>query len=124
MKNPEIIRECPECGEKIMGRSDKKFCCDACRSAFNNRRQSTTTQQIRAINRYLQRNRNILMSLNPNNTKQIVRKDQLLSMGFNFTYYTHIYNSQNGHKYYFCYDYAYLPLTEKDKYLIVHQHKP
>lgn len=29
---------CPECGEKIVGRTDKKYCSDECRAFANNRR--------------------------------------------------------------------------------------
>jgi hypothetical protein len=28
---------CLECGEKIVGREDKKFCSDGCRNAYNNK---------------------------------------------------------------------------------------
>ena len=29
---------CPVCGKKIVGRTDKKYCCDECRTFANNRR--------------------------------------------------------------------------------------
>lgn len=29
-------KKCLECGEKIVGRADKKFCNDYCRNAYNN----------------------------------------------------------------------------------------
>ena len=32
-----MSKVCPECGEKIIGRVDKKFCSDYCRNAFNNK---------------------------------------------------------------------------------------
>ena len=28
---------CLECGDKLFGRIDKKFCSDACRNAYNNK---------------------------------------------------------------------------------------
>ena len=31
---------CPECGDKLKGRADKKFCSDACRNAYNNKLNS------------------------------------------------------------------------------------
>lgn len=34
----ESQRTCPVCGEKIVGRSDKKFCCDECRAYYHNLR--------------------------------------------------------------------------------------
>ena len=29
---------CPVCGEKVVGRTDKKYCRDECRAFFNNRK--------------------------------------------------------------------------------------
>ena len=34
-----VERVCPVCGEKVVGRKDKVYCCDCCRSAAGNRRQ-------------------------------------------------------------------------------------
>ena len=31
------MKTCLECGEKIVGREDKKFCSDGCRNAYNNK---------------------------------------------------------------------------------------
>ncbi|WP_277477139.1 hypothetical protein [Catalinimonas alkaloidigena] len=46
-------------------------------------------------------------------TKAILHKD-----GFKFGYYTGRYETQQGHLYYYCYDYGYCVLG-KDKMLIV-----
>lgn len=32
-------RRCPVCGERVSGRSDKRFCSDGCRTYYNNRRR-------------------------------------------------------------------------------------
>ncbi len=45
-------RFCPVCGDKVVGRSDKKFCCDECRSYANNlkqREQKKNTRKIASI---------------------------------------------------------------------------
>lgn len=34
-----VERVCPVCGEKVVGRKDKVYCCDCCRSAAGNLRQ-------------------------------------------------------------------------------------
>jgi hypothetical protein len=47
-----------------------------------------------------------------------VNKEKLLSLGFQFKYLTHVYTTKNGKKYFFCYDYGYLPL-DNDWFLIV-----
>ena len=30
-------KQCPECEDPIIGRTDKKFCSDGCRNSYNNR---------------------------------------------------------------------------------------
>ena len=40
-------RTCSECGDNIVGRIDKKFCCDACRNSFNNRVNKDSKNLIR-----------------------------------------------------------------------------
>ena len=32
----DIGKRCPVCGAKVIGRTDKKFCCDDCRTYSNN----------------------------------------------------------------------------------------
>ena len=88
---------CPECGEKIIGRSDKKFCSDACRNAHNN-----------AL---------ILEALNTQD-KTKVTKNTLLKHGFIFDYFTGTYTTKSGSTYYYVYDQGYLPL-DNDFYLLV-----
>jgi len=121
MKHPENPRECPECSEKLIGRSDKKFCSDACRSAFNNRRQTKNNGYIKSVNRILLKNHSILHKLNPNGTKTVVDKSKLISMGFQLSYHTHAFSNQKGATYYFCYDQGYLMLSDPQKFLLVKQ---
>ncbi|KKQ83435.1 MAG: hypothetical protein UT04_C0032G0014 [Candidatus Daviesbacteria bacterium GW2011_GWF2_38_7] len=59
-------KTCIECGETIVGRSDKKFCCDLCRNSYNNKQNSESTNLVRNINNILRKNRRILQSLNTN----------------------------------------------------------
>lgn len=51
---------CLECGETILGRSDKKFCNDACRNAYNNRVNSDYTNLMRMIHNRLRNNYGLL----------------------------------------------------------------
>ena len=59
-------RTCSECGDNIVGRIDKKFCCDACRNSFNNRVNKDSKNLIRNTNNRLRKNYRILEGLNPN----------------------------------------------------------
>jgi hypothetical protein len=110
-------RTCPDCGEVIKGRADKKFCSDSCRNNYNNKLNSDTTNYVRKINNILRRNRRIIEELTPND-KAKMHKSKLLEKGFDFSYYTNIYKTQKGVMYYFCYEYGYLPL-ENDFYFLV-----
>ncbi|HET7361133.1 MAG TPA: hypothetical protein VFI78_04290 [Salinimicrobium sp.] len=110
-------KACPECGEKIVGRTDKKFCSDYCRNAYNNNLNKDRKNLLRNINNRLRKNYRILEELNPRD-KTKSTKAKLLSKGFNFEYFTSIYTTKSGTVYYFVYDQGYLPL-ENDYYALV-----
>jgi len=110
------MKQCPECGEEIKGRADKKFCSDLCRNSFNNKLNSDTSNYVRNINNILRRNRRVLEELIPEQTAK-ASKTKLSQKGFNFQYYTNTYTSAKG-TYYFCYEYGYLP-KENDHYFLV-----
>lgn len=112
-----MARECLECGEKVVGRADKKFCDDACRNSYNNKINKDSTNEMRNINNALRKNWRILKGLNPQQ-KSKTTKAKLLELGFNFTYHTHTYTTKAGAVYYFVYDQGYLPL-ENDYFALV-----
>ncbi|MBT8287163.1 MAG: hypothetical protein HKN00_01410 [Flavobacteriaceae bacterium] len=102
-------RTCAECGEKIFGRVDKKFCDDACRNAYNNRINKDSRNLIRNVNNRLRKNYRILEALNPRQ-KTKTSRSKLIEMGFDFNYITSIYTTKAGKIYYFVYNQGYLPL--------------
>lgn len=110
-------KTCPECGERFVGRGDKKFCSVECRNHHHNTLNRDSNNLIRNINNQLRRNRRILKTFNPNG-KGKVSKDELLMNGFNFRYYTSTYTTKQGATYYFVYDQGYLPL-EGEKFALV-----
>ncbi|WP_245652383.1 hypothetical protein [Rufibacter tibetensis] len=69
------------------------------------------------MNNALRRNRLILERLSPEG-KTTLRREVLLQAGFDLRYFTHLYRTQKGNTYHFCYDYGYL-LLEEEKVLIV-----
>ena len=115
----ENTKTCPECGDKIIGRADKKFCSDQCRNSYNNRLNSDASNLVRNINNILRKNRRILQELNKQSGKTMVSRDILLSKGFNFTYHTHTYTTKKEVVYHFCYEQGYLFLEDKQLYLLV-----
>lgn len=110
-------KTCPECGDKIIGRADKKFCSDACRNSHNNSLNKDTKNVIRNTNNRLRKNHRILETLNTKD-KTKVTKATLLKHGFLFEYCTGIYTTKTGSTYFYIYDQAYLAL-DNDFYLLV-----
>lgn len=108
---------CPECGTKIIGREDKKFCCDGCRNTYNNRNNKDAVNFIRNTNNALRKNWRILEQLNPEQ-KTKTTKQKLSDLGFDFTLFTSIYTTKAGTIYYFVYNQGYLPL-EADYFALV-----
>lgn len=103
-------KQCMICGEEIVGRPDKRFCSDSCRSTFHNRQNSDQTNFIRNINNILRKNRRILASMNPDG-KAYLHREKLMENGFNFRYFTNEYVTQKGVTYRFVYDQGY---TERE----------
>ena len=110
-------KTCLECGEKIVGRTDKKFCSDYCRNSWNNKMNKDSNNLVRNVNNRLRKNYRILCELNPEE-KTKATKAKLLAKGFSFEYFTSIYTTKTGTVYYFVYDQGYLPL-EGDYYALV-----
>ena len=111
---------CLQCGEKVSGRIDKKFCDAQCRNSYNNKVKRETEKQIININRVLRRNRKILRQFNPEG-KTTVRREYLEKLNFNFKFHTHTFTSGQGNTYRFCYEYGYLEIENGEKMLIVNE---
>ena len=113
-------KKCQECEELFLGRSDKKFCSDSCRSSHNNRLNSDTTNFVRNINNILRKNRRILEHFNPNG-KARVHRDKLMEEGFKFRYFTNQYVTQSGNVYHFCYEQGWMELDHGYYRLVIRQ---
>lgn len=110
-------KTCLECGDKIVGREDKKFCSDGCRNAYNNKINKDSTNFMRNVNNKLRKNYRILSDLNTDG-KGKTTKSKLLSKGFDFEFFTNILQTKTGNTYYFIYDQGYRVL-EDDYYMLV-----
>jgi len=110
-------RLCLDCNAVIVGRVDKKYCDDACRSNFYNKQGSQKLSYARTVNRILMKNRKILEALNPDGKVKVNMK-KLQQKGFDFNYFTNIYETSKGSQYRFCYEYGYL-LLNSDSVLLV-----
>ena len=112
-----MYKTCLECGDKIVGREDKKFCSDGCRNAYNNKINKDSTNFMRNVNNKLRKNYRILSALNVDG-KGKATKSKLLSKGCDFEFFTNILETKTGNTYFFVYDQGYR-LLEDDYYLLV-----
>lgn len=120
MSETEENRLCLACGNKLMGRVDKKFCDDQCRSAWHNRMSGDESRIMRNINYLLRKNRRILFQFCPAGKGKASRAE-LLKAGFNFDYITSIYRTRQGKTYFYCYDLGYLELEDGSYAIVVKQ---
>lgn len=111
------MKNCLECGDKMVGREDKKFCGDGCRNAYNNKMNKDHTNLMRNINNKLRKNYRVLSELNPEG-KTKTTKNKLISKGFDFDLITSVYTTKTGNTYYFVYDQGYMTV-ENEGYVLV-----
>lgn len=101
------LKFCLECGERIYGRTDKKFCGDYCRTHYHNKNNSLFHQQMRHINRVLVHNRNILEELLEARNACILGSQRLAEAGFRFDYFTQTRRNAKGAINFMVYDVGY-----------------
>ena len=111
---------CLECETPLIGRVDKKFCNDMCRNSYNNLLNKDANEYVRKVNVILRKIEEF-SSLMKGSDKGKATKEQLLLNGFNFYYYTNIYQTKQGKKYYFNYELGYLELEEEQFALVKKQ---
>jgi predicted nucleic acid-binding Zn ribbon protein len=113
-------KNCPECSSVVTGRSDKKFCSELCKTTFNNRIKRISNFEIEETNRLLRKNRSILKKLGYSG-KTVVRKETLLTLEYNFSFFTSFFITAEKTIYYLCYDYGFMAIKQngKEKALII-----
>ena len=118
-------KQCLQCGEKLLGRTDKRFCSDACRNLYHYNANNASINYVRNVVNILKRNRRVLSELNdgPEGTRK-GHRDKLVERGYNFLYHTNTYRTRAGNTYVFCFEHGYLELGEnwftlvrRDEYL-------
>jgi DNA-directed RNA polymerase subunit M/transcription elongation factor TFIIS len=110
-------RFCLECNTLLIGRADKKFCDDQCRSNYNHRLKVDEHSFVNSVNQILKKNRRILKTQNPS-SKIKIKRDTLLSNGFDFNLHTSTYTTKKGNVYFFCYEYGYMHLENEEILLV------
>lgn len=107
------IRKCLECGSSIKGRSDKRYCDDQCRNAYNNRRNRDQNNYVRRVNAILRKNRSILEDVTPGG-RNIISRRTLIDRGFDFRFFTHESGREGMRNYRFVYDLGYMNLDSEN----------
>ena len=113
-----LMQNCLECGDTIIGRSDKKFCNDGCRNAYNNKHNKDSSNLMRNINNKLRKNHRVLSEQKYTEGKAKTTRNRLIAEGFDFEYFTSLIIYKNGAEYRFLYDIGY-KLLEDDWILLV-----
>ncbi len=112
-------KSCINCGNKIKGRTDKKFCNENCRNGYNNRLHADRNNLIRNINNALGRNRRILAEIAGEPEKASnVPLQRLMSRGYHPHFFTHKLKCKKGREFIFCYDYGF-HRQQNDRCIIV-----
>lgn len=111
------MEHCKDCGIKLRGRTDKKFCGDHCRSHYNNELNKERYNLTKEISSILKKNTAILKKLNAHGVDKITH-GRLVSSGFNFTFFTHQMSVKGTDQVYnCCYSYGYCEIT-KENYIL------
>lgn len=101
-----LMEYCEDCGSRLSGRTDKRFCDDHCRNHYNNARNQLIRKRWNSVNSRLRRNALLLeqfytAGINP------LPCAMLSAAGFRFSYLTSCRKDKAGNYYYCCYDYGY-----------------
>jgi len=115
-------RKCQNCGTTLLGRSDKKFCSMACKNTFNFAKRQNTKNDVKEIDAYLHRNREILATLMGNSVKETMDKAVLTRAKFRWEYMTGIYYNKEGKMYRLVYDFAWMEFSDQ-RVLIVRKQR-
>lgn len=103
---------CLLCGAPLVGRNDKRFCDDACRSGYHNREGREQNGFILHINKILKRNRKILGDCY-NQIPQPIATQKLMEYGFLFGFCTSIELINRKEEIRYCYEYGYRVMSKK-----------
>jgi len=112
------MNNCLDCGGKLSGRQDKKFCDDYCRGHYNNELNKHKHIRLKEINSILKRNAAILEKLAEKGIT-VCSQQMLRVAGFDFNFFTHQVYGKDGKLYHCCYNYGYCLISENELILRV-----
>lgn len=114
-----MTRKCKICQEILRGRSDMIFCSLSCKNQYHQRLRKVTNSSAVEIDRYLKRNKAILLEILGKNKNQIkVYRNVLEQKRFRFKYHTHYHINSRDKIFHYVYDLAWMEFSD-DEILIV-----
>lgn len=110
---------CRFCKKPFLGRSDKIFCSVACKSTYHYKLKSVTECATYTVDKYLHRNRSILLEImGKKSVQKKVNHSLLDKKGFKYQYLTGYYENARGKRYHLVYDFAYMRFKEGDVLIV------
>ncbi|EHQ29682.1 hypothetical protein [Mucilaginibacter paludis] len=103
-------RLCRECGKKLLGRVDQRFCNDFCRNTYNRHEKQRLAAETAdytevTIIAILKNNHLLLRSFNKHQAVTfLIDKEKLYKAGFNFNFCTGCYQESDGRLRYYCFE--------------------
>jgi len=108
-------KNCINCQEKLTGRSDKKFCNEACKNEFNNKASAIRNRAAgTGLYASISKNREVLAGLYANGIREINARD-LECFGFNFKSITGVEVPGDGNLKLVCNEFNLVPQGTKFK---------
>lgn len=106
-------QHCLQCGTEFVGRADKRFCKIDCKNQYNFQKRKVTKDEVKEIDAYLHRNREILATLMGESKKEQFDRIVLERAKFRFDSHTGTYLNKQGKTYHLVYDYAWMEFTDQ-----------
>ncbi len=116
-------KHCFQCGKEFLGRTDKRFCSILCKNQHHFQKRQSTINEVREIDAYLHRNREILMTLMGSSVKETIDKYVLTRAKFRWEYMTGIYWNKEGKMYRLIYDFAWMDFSDQRVLIVRKKHK-
>jgi hypothetical protein len=116
-----LYKKCLNCGKKLTGRTDKKYCDPQCKSSHQYKRAKEQPERFyNKVDNQLRLNRKLLKEYNKAG-KTVIRSEVLLGEGFDPKFFTHYWKNQKGDVYLFIYEYGFLKKKEHNivKFILI-----
>jgi predicted nucleic acid-binding Zn ribbon protein len=107
-------KTCLICGAEFKGRADKRFCSIDCKNQHNFKKRRETKDEVKEIDAFLHRNREILWTLMGESQKEMFEKLVLERAKFRFEYHTGTYLNKEGKTYHLVYDFAWMEFSNQN----------